>query len=189
MKIGVIGTGRIGSALGEAWTQAGHDVMYGSRNPKSNPDLANVSTVVDAAQHGEVLLFAIPGAALLDTAKSLSLDGKLIIDATNGGGTPDELAQAVPGATVYKAFNTLGFENFREPQFGDEHADLLYIGPQVQRTPIEQLIRDVGLNPIYVGGLGEIGILDAATRFWFALSKRFGRHAAYKILSDSSGQS
>jgi 8-hydroxy-5-deazaflavin:NADPH oxidoreductase len=186
MRIGVIGTGRIGSALGEAWTRAGHNVMYGSRNPDGNPDLANVSTVVDATQHGEVLLFAIPGAALQGTVKSLSLDGKTIIDATNGGGTPDELARTIPGATVYKAFNTLGFENFREPQFGDEHADLLYIGPETQRTPIEQLIRDVGLNPVYVGGLEEIGTLDAATRFWFALSKRFGRHTAYKVLSDTS---
>ncbi len=186
MKIGVIGTGRIGGTLGEAWTRAGHDVMYGSRKPEADSGAANVVTVADAAQHGEVALFAIPGSALLDTAKSLSLDGKLIIDATNGGGTPDELARTVPGATIYKAFNTLGFENFREPQFGDERADLLYIGPEEQRTAIEQLIHDVGLNPVYVGGLGEIGILDTATRFWFALSKRFGRHTAFKVLSDSS---
>lgn len=182
MKIAVIGAGRIGETLGKAWAEAGHNVMYGLRDPRQDGAEVATGTLEDAAHHGEVVVFAIPGTVMLETAKSLALDGKIIIDCTNGGPPPDEIAQATPSAQVYKAFNTLGFENFSEPQFGDERADLVYIGAESKRSVVEQLIADVGLNPVYVGGLDQIETLNAAMHFWFALSKRFGRHTAFKVL-------
>lgn len=34
MQIAVIGTGKIGGTLGQKWQQAGHEVVYASRNPR-----------------------------------------------------------------------------------------------------------------------------------------------------------
>lgn len=190
MKIGVIGAGRIGKSVGAAWINAGHDVIFGVRNPDSASELpAQVGTIADAISHADAIFFAIPGRVMLETVADLPLDGKLIIDATNGGDTPEKtmiqaLADLFPNASVYKAFNTLGFENFQNPNFGDKRADLLFVGSEDKQDTMAQLIDDAGLNPLYVGGLDKMNILDAGMRFWFALSGQFGRHVAFNVLTD-----
>ncbi|HRL14455.1 MAG TPA: hypothetical protein PKX07_21415, partial [Aggregatilineales bacterium] len=88
------------------------------------------------------------------------------------------------GAHVYKAFNTLGFENFQNPVFEGERADMLFVGPGAHQERVAGLIRDVGLNPLYVGDLDQMGVLDAALTLWFGLSRRLGRHLAFKVLHD-----
>jgi len=192
MKIGVIGAGRIGRILGEEWAAAGHEVVFGTRNPDQYADHdlpGDMRSFAQAAQHGEAILFAIPGRAMIDTVKSLDLAGKIVMDATNGGDTPDQplvraIAETHAQAHVYKAFNTLGFENFQNPLFGDERADMLFIGPEFQQKVVSDLIADVGLNPVYIGDLDQTAALDAALSLWFALSRRFGRHLAFRILHD-----
>lgn len=190
MKIGVIGTSRIGGTLGKIWAAAGHDVMFGVREKPRAEDLPGTIGTVDAAiQHGEAILFAIPGRALLSAAEPYDLSGKIIIDATNGGDQPGQsvtqaLAALKAGAHVYKAFNTLGFENFQDPVFEGERADMLFVGPGAHQERVAGLIRDVGLNPLYVGDLDQMGVLDAALTLWFGLSRRLGRHLAFKVLHD-----
>lgn len=190
MKIGVIGTSRIGGTLGKVWASAGHDVMFGVRDKPRMDDLPGAIGAIDEAiQHGEAILFAIPGRAMLDAARSLELGGKIIIDATNGGDTPEQpvvqaMASLHPAAFIYKAFNTLGFENFQNPTFGDERGDMLFIGPEAHQERVAGLIRDVGLNPLYVGDLDQNGVLDAALSLWFGLSRRLGRHLAFRVLHD-----
>ena len=78
MKIGIIGSGSVGSRLGKLLTSAGHLVLIGSRSDKT-------STPVDAANHGEVVIFAIPYDATAETLPTLAeiLAGKIVVDATN----------------------------------------------------------------------------------------------------------
>lgn len=193
MKIGVIGTGHIGGTLGKAWAAAGHDVVFGVRDPDraSGSGLpGQVNTIVEAVRFGDAILFAIPGSAMLETIRTLDLSGKIVLDATNFGGTAGKpLVQAIaemhPKAYVYKAFNTLGFENFQNPRFGEDRADLLFIGPDAQQKTVSGLIMDVGLNPVYVGGLDQTAAIDAALALWFALSPRFGRHLAFRVLHNA----
>jgi 8-hydroxy-5-deazaflavin:NADPH oxidoreductase len=70
MRIGVIGSGMIGSTLAELWVKAGHDVRLSSRHPNDLKTLADklgpratVGTPADAAQFGRVVLLALPGHA------------------------------------------------------------------------------------------------------------------------------
>jgi hypothetical protein len=190
MKIGVIGTSRIGGTLGKAWASAGHEVMFGVRAQPRMEDLpGTIGSVEEAIRHGDAILFAIPGRAMLDAARALDLSGKIVIDATNGGDSPGQpvvqaMAALHPAAFVYKAFNTLGFENFQNPTFGSERGDLLFVGPETNQARVAGLIRDVGLNPLYVGDLDQIGVLDAALSLWFGLSRRLGRHLAFRVLHD-----
>ncbi len=77
MKVGIIGKGNVGSAIGEGLKRAGHEVKYGHRDPKESAK--------EAAAWGEVLVLAIPYAAVKDVAKDIAPDvkGKTLIDSTN----------------------------------------------------------------------------------------------------------
>ncbi|MCI0615936.1 NAD(P)-binding domain-containing protein, partial [bacterium] len=66
MKIGVIGNGNMGGALGKLWSSRGHKIMFGSRNPESVKTMAGISpnvnsgSIADAVRFGEVILLAVP---------------------------------------------------------------------------------------------------------------------------------
>lgn len=200
-QIGIIGAGNIGGTLGTAWTKAGHMVMFGVRDPQSgkvqrllnelgsNPRAGKVE---QAAAFGEVVLFAIPGPAMdaAITACSPALAGKIVIDSANKVGGPvmnslAALAQAAPTAQVFRAFNNLGWENFANPSFGAQRADLFFCGPDgAARGTVEGLIEAVGLRPVWVGGPEQAPLVDTLTRLWFTLASRHGRHTAFKLLHD-----
>jgi 8-hydroxy-5-deazaflavin:NADPH oxidoreductase len=201
MRLAIIGTGVIGTTIGRRWLEHGHTVTYGVREPgaprsRPLPDRAAIDNIPDAVSSADVTLIAIPGGAvenLLETYVSV-LDGKLLIDATNdvsaGPFHHIPLYEArLPRARVYRAFNTLGSENFADPTIDGQQADLFYAGPPPDdRRVVEQLIADVGLLPVYVGqGAAGADLLDGLTRLWFALAvgQSFGRHLAFKTLRGS----
>ena len=75
MRIGVLGTGMVGHAIGSRLVEVGHDVVMGSRtagNEKavawaaSQPERAAAGTFADAAAHGELLVNATGGTVSLD---------------------------------------------------------------------------------------------------------------------------
>jgi predicted dinucleotide-binding enzyme len=125
------------------------------------------------------------------TGYANQLDSRIILDTANrmGGGPLNSLAtfqQHTPGARVFRAFNTLGWENFANPEFEGGPADLFYCGPEADaRTVVEQLITDVGLRPMYLGGVEQVGLVDAVSGLWFALAlgQGKGRHLAFKVLT------
>ena len=84
-----------------------------------------------------------------------------------------------------RAFNTLGWENFAEPVVAGVRCDLLYGAEDgVAREVAERLIRDVGLEPVWVGGPESFDVVDGVTRLWFTLAfqRRLGRRLAFKVL-------
>jgi 8-hydroxy-5-deazaflavin:NADPH oxidoreductase len=137
MKIGIIGTGNMGRALGLRWARGGHSVLFSSRDPKKAEAVAAVGSrsakagdFDEAAAFGEVVLYTVRGvfpSALLRDPRSLS--GKILIDCNNneilGLDVPDpehrpglhfpipvpslaeRLAADAPDARVVKAFNTM----------------------------------------------------------------------------------
>lgn len=198
MRIAVLGAGIIGTTIGRRWGQAGHEVVYGSRDPDAERyrDLARearVEEIPQAMRDADATLIATPGDAvpsLLD-ANGEMLDGKLLLDASNNvsGERFHQLPlfeARVPAARVYRAFNTLGWENFADPAFDGAQADLFYSGPEGDDRPtVERLIADVGLRPVYLGnGSTAADLLDGVTRLWFtlALQKGHGRHLAFRTL-------
>ena len=91
-KIGLIGSGNVGSALGRSWARAGYDVMFSSRSLDNDRKLAadvgaraRAGTPQEAVAFGDVVLFAVPYGALPGLGKSLgdSLKGKVVLDACN----------------------------------------------------------------------------------------------------------
>nr|WP_277351817.1 NAD(P)-binding domain-containing protein [Antrihabitans stalactiti] len=190
MRIGVIGTGKVGATLGDALGRAGHEVKLGSRHPGDSvggPPLVDVAAALAAA---DVVLLAVPpgalGELLAEHAKSLA--GKLIIDATNqfGGASANasvQVAAAVPTARYARVFNTLGWENFAEPIFDGEPADLFFSCRAADRPVLEELISAVGLRPAYLGE-DKQDVVDGALLLWFSLVQANGgnRRIAFRVL-------
>ena len=186
-RIAVIGSGNIGATIGQAWRRAGHDVVFGSRSPEPPETVA----IGDAIGAGEVVLLAMPGAAVpgLLAEHGGALDGRLVIGATNDLGGErlhhaEAYAQHAPGARFARAFNSLGFELFAEPEIGGEVADLFWCGPD--DAGVEGLIADVGLRPVRVGDIDAIDVVDGAARLWLTLVFRQGhqRRLAFRMLAD-----
>lgn len=191
MRIGIIGTGNIGGTLGAAFARAGHQVTLGSRHPSGETvPGARISDVAGALADAEVVLLALPAGALDDflAGHAGSLAGRLVIDATNRIGAPvanaaARLAEAAPTARYARAFNMLGWENFADPVFDGEPADLFCSCAQADRPVLEQLIADVGLRPAYLGE-GKQDVVDGALPLWFALVQAGGgnRRLAFRVL-------
>ncbi len=203
MKIVVLGAGNIGGTLGSKWVAAGHSVVFGVSNPNGEKarklrgelgERAAIDTTAGAlATNPDVVVLAIPGPAMDATIAQYAeqLDGKIIIDTANkmGASTHNSFAalqQHAPHAHIYRAFNSLGWENFANPIFDGTAADLLYCGTDDEaRATVEQLISDVGLQPVYLGGVDQVGVIDSLLGLWFALAvgQHKGRHLAFKVLT------
>ena len=202
LTVAVLGAGNIGGTLGKKWLAAGHRVRFGAHDPTGKRaealrtelgDQAAIGTIGEALQgNPDVVLIALPGSVVepLVQEYAAELNGHIIIDAANrmGEDSLHNLApfqQHAPQAQLYRAFNSLGWENFAEPIFDGIQADLFYCGPEGDaRTTVEQLISAVGLRPVYLGGNEQMGLLDSIAALWFALAfgQKKGRHLAFKVL-------
>jgi len=119
MKIAILGAGHVGSTLGRLWHDAGHDVTFAARHaagPRAMAaelgERAHAASVADAVAAADVVLVAVPGAAVTDVLQAAGpLDGRVMIDAANSFGqqqlTLRSLADTFPRARWVRAFNSL----------------------------------------------------------------------------------
>src|SRR5260370_16782827 len=98
MKIGIVGSGNVGSAIGATWVRAGHEVMFSSLNIEHDKALAarlgsgaRAGTPREAAAFGEVVMISVPYHALPSVAKNLAdlLKCKIVLPPNNPFPHPD----------------------------------------------------------------------------------------------------
>ena len=197
MRVGVIGSGRIGGTVAALLAAAGHDVrIANSRGPASLRDLGaerlRPATVEEAAAHGEVVVVATPLTAY-DALPRDALAGTVVVDAGNYYPSRDGhvaaldddrttstewLAAKLPGARVVKAFNTVHWEILRDKgdaDAGDERLVVLVAGDDADaKQRVERLIEDIGFAPVDQGGLADGGRLQqpGAERYGKVLTLR-----------------
>jgi 8-hydroxy-5-deazaflavin:NADPH oxidoreductase len=182
VKIGIIGSGMIGSTCARLFVRAGHEVaIANSRGPGSLGDLvkelgpkARAATVEAAVESSEVVLAAIPLKAHGDLPAS-KLAGKIVIDAMNyypgrdgnldfgGRGSSGWLASTWPGAKVVKAFNTMYFKPLGEQgQPGaplDDRLALFVAGDDAAaKRVVMDLIDQIGFAAVDTGSLTQGGL-------------------------------
>lgn len=177
-RIGVIGSGKVGSAIGRSWIKSGHEVMFSSRNIDNDKALAaelgakaRAGTPAEATAFGEAILIAVPYGALPELGKSLgsALKGKVVIDACNpfpardgeianrareqGAGITS--AELLPSARIVRAFNAIGAARMGAAIESPGKIGMPIAGDDAQAIALaSRLIRDVGYEPVLVGGLG-----------------------------------
>ncbi len=177
MRIGIVGSGRVGGTLGEVWTKAGHTVMFSSLDIEHDRKLAasvgpnaRAGTPREAAAFGEVLLISVPYHALPAVGKDLGalLKGKVVIDTCNpfpsrdgdianwarqkGAGLAS--AELLPGARIVRAFNSVGYSRMASAHEQPGRVGMPIAGDDAQAIALaSRLIRDIGYEPVLVGGL------------------------------------
>lgn len=182
MKIGIIGAGRIGHALGVRFAGAAHEVMLSnSRGPETLDDVVasiegdvRAGTVEEAARFGDLAAVAIPTQAIRELPPE-PFAGKVVIDANNYYPEPDWrlpeldgdevtsselLASLLPGATVVKAFNTIYSGRLLEdghPELpADERLAIPIAGDDsVAKRTVSDLIDQIGFTAVDAGTLAE----------------------------------
>lgn len=197
MKIAIVGAGNIGGTLGKKWSAAGHEVRFGVRNPADAKfdalrSMGSVVSVGESLAGADVVLVAIPGAAVGEFAAEhgAALNGKIVIDAANNPRSAVwnnfEKFQHVAGVSLVRAFSTLGWENFDNPEMQGTKIDLFYCGAASARDSMDALISQIGLRPVYVGDVDAVQVVDGLTRLWFALAfgQGKGRRISFKMLED-----
>jgi predicted dinucleotide-binding enzyme len=203
MKIAIIGTGNVGGALATKWSGKGHTILLGVRNTeefKGKELLKNqnttVHTIEEAVQQSEVILLATPAPLAVEVAKSLGdTTGKVIIDAANivmGRGPQgyNNVADAILANTatrdVVKCFNTTGFNNMANTNYGDTALDMFVAGDsQKGKSIAQQLAMDAGFAACYdVGGNDKFQLMEQFAFFWInlAMFQGQGREIGFKLM-------
>jgi len=184
MKIGVIGAGHIGGAIGGLWIKAGHPVFFSSRHPEELQDLikrlgplAQAGTVDQAIAFGDLVFIAVPYGALPQIGRDYgkALAGKIVLDADNAvasrdGAIADEVERNgigvtsqkyLPGVRLVRAFNTLNYMIFeREANRPAPRLAVPIAGDDQEAVQAAAgLVRDAGFDPV------EVGKLTDASRF------------------------
>lgn len=176
--VAIIGTGYMGGALGPRFAELGYRVIYGSREPgrASVTELvartgngATAATQRAAAAPADIVVLAVGWPAMIEVARNLgNLDGKLIIDVSDPMVQGDdgyaertvetssaELIQGWnPGATVVKAFNTLGYFVIADPSSVDGPVTVPIAADDPRaKERVARIIAAMGLDPVDAGPL------------------------------------
>ncbi len=207
MRIGILGSGNVGGALGKRWAGAGHAVAFASREPGSaamaelvaaaGPN-ARATTAAEAVAASEVILVATPWPATKGVVESLAWEGKVLIDATNpllpklagleyanSTSGAEQVAGWAVGAKVVKAFNTVGYNVMENPDFGGQPATLFYCGDDAAaKATVRELAIAVGFAVEDAGPLKQARLLEPFALLWISLAmvQGYGRDIGFSLL-------
>ncbi len=204
MKIAVIGSGNVGGALAVKFVQKGHTVLIGAKFPLSDKSIAlaqkigedRFTSVEHAVKQCEVIVLATPAPLAVEVAQSLGdTSGKVIIDTMNivmGRGpqgftnTADAILAHTATREVVKCFNTTGFNNMQNTQYGNTVIDCFVAGDSERGKEIaQQLALDAGFGACYaIGGNDKFQLMEQFAWFWInlAMFQGQGREIAFKLL-------
>jgi len=185
MKIGVIGSGRIGSTIGGLWVKAGHEVMFSDRDAEQVKRAieglgprARAGSVAEAAAFGDAVLIAVPYGALPAVQKEIGaqLKGKVVIDPNNPVPSRDgelgaqarekgagvSTAALLPGARVVRAFNSWGYGLMaREANRPAPRMAIPVAADDAGALKVGmQLVADAGFDPVNAGSLAASKAFD-----------------------------
>lgn len=182
MQIAVIGTGNVGSALGSSLVKAGHRVVLAGRDAAKAGRVAQAvgaraaSSAVEAAAGADVIVLAVPYGELATVVSAIApaVAGKVVVDASNplkadysglatsGVSAAEQVATALPGARVVKAFNTLFASNQADPAGRATTLDALFAtDDDGAADTVAELAASIGFRPVRVGSLAAARELES----------------------------
>ena len=212
MKVGVLGTGDVGKALGRGFLTLGNEVMLGSREAnhpnatawvKEMGAKTSTGTFAETAKFADVVVLATLGIATenaLRMAGPENFRGKLVLDSTNpldfSKGMPPRLVGGVgdsqgeknqkllAGANVVKAFNTVGNAFFFRPLFPGGAPDMFICGSdESAKKKTAAICKDFGWGIVDVGGIDCSHYLEAMCMVWVLSAMKTGNwNQAFKML-------
>jgi 8-hydroxy-5-deazaflavin:NADPH oxidoreductase len=211
-RIALLGAGSVGTTLGAGFAKHGHSVVLASREPESAKLHAWVDKVgenacsanyADAVVDADWVFLCLPGEVAEETVRDLgpgALAGKIVVDVSNNMGTgksgqltlplglEDSAAQRIqaqtPEARVVKAFNSTGVQSMIDPKMECGPPMMPICGEDAQaKAELGELLREIGWDPMDLGGIAMVPILEAMTIAWYAYGRARGAYDhAYKFV-------
>lgn len=202
MNITVIGAGNMGSGFVRQLSAAGHQVRVTAQSLDKARALAAAHPGVEAlpaAQalgDSQIVIVATPFGEAVNALKSLgSLAGRVVIDITNpltadymgltlgfDTSAAEQIAAALPGASVVKAFNTILAQVLAQgPVFGANRAPVFYASDdEAAKAQVRELIASIGFTPVDAGSLKNARYLEpvAGLNIYFAYGAGHGTQIA-----------
>src|SRR2546422_6697310 len=196
MKVGILGSGEVGQALGRGFASRGHDVKIASRTPKSEAlakwttqakGKTSTGTFAATAKHGEILVLAALGSAVeevLRLAGPPNMAGKVLIDVTNPldfsqGPNPglfigpndslgERVQRRVPEAKVVKCFNTVSNTQMVDPKFAGGNPEMMICGDDAAaKKTVAGILKEFGWpGTIDIGGVEGARWRGGAVPLW-----------------------
>jgi 8-hydroxy-5-deazaflavin:NADPH oxidoreductase len=207
MDITVIGTGNMARGIATRALEGGHGVtLLGTEQAKAETLAAELPGEVRAGEvgdplTGDVVVLAVWYQAVPDVLARYSdqLDGKVVVDITNpvdpetyapltveAGSVAQEIADAVPGAKVVKAFNTTFAGTLLEGQVAGTPLDIFIASDdEAAKSAVSQLAADGGLRAIDVGPLALAHQLEGVGYVNMAIQPGLGTNygSALKVIA------
>jgi predicted dinucleotide-binding enzyme len=212
MRIGILGSGDVGRALGTGFVGLGDEVKIGSRDPqkaelqewvRQTGGGASSGTFAEAAAFAELAVVATLWSGTehaLQLAGAANLRGKVVMDVTNplvfAPGQPPTLALGntdsageqvqrwLPESRVVKAFNTVGHAHMVHPDFPGGPPDMFLCGnDEAARAEVAGICKRFGWASIDLGGIESSRLLEPMCIVWLLYGMRGGGwDHAFKLL-------
>lgn len=209
MRVGILGSGLIGSKLGTVFARAGHAVVFSySRSHEKLRQLADEAggtarsgTLADAASDADTIVLAVhwtrvddvlaqvgplSGKTVLTCSLPMSEDDSHLVVGHSTSGA-EALAAKVPEARVVSAFSSVPSEVLLpvfERRGQGTPPDLVYCGDDGDaKEKAATLIRDVGFYPVDLGSLSTARYIEPFSLLvaHLAYSGSIGPELAYRF--------
>lgn len=212
MRIGILGTGVVGNALGKGFLELGHEVTMGAREASNEKAAAfaaaggvraSAGTFAEAAAFGELLVLATLGSAneqAIAQAEPANFRGKVLFDTTNpldfSAGFPptlflaghdsggEQVQRLLPAAKVVKVFNTVGNALMFRPQIAGGPPSMFIAGNDAEaKRATERILHDFGWESYDLGDIRAARYLEAMCMAWVLTAAKDNHwRQAFKLL-------
>lgn len=194
-KVGILGSGAVGQALGNGFIKYGHEVMIGTRNLDKLKEwqaqagkAGHIGSFASAASFGELIVLASKGTAALDVLQAAgraNLNGKVIIDATNPiadlepekgvlryftsleKSLMEQLQEAFPEARFVKSFSCIGSHFMVNPSFNGLRPSMFICGnDQAARKEVTAILEQFGFEAEDMGEAEAARAIEPLAMLW-----------------------
>ena len=196
MKVGIIGSGPVGRALGTGFLKEGHDVMLGTRNTtkdevvkwKKENSKGQTGSFTEAAKFGELVVIATGGSVVEDAirmAGTENFNGKIVIDTTNpiAADPPvngvlkyftsleesliERIQKILPQARLVKAFNSVGNDAMYKPSFPGGQPTMFICGNDDNaRKEVTSILTSFGWETEDMGKIEAARAIEPLAMLW-----------------------
>ena len=209
MKIAIIGTGSVGSALGRGLREggarggvrrAGHGQAGGRSSSSRRREPAPPRSPSGGRRGGGGAGHALGRRPRTSSRPPEGSAGKIVFDCINplnatfsgldtGGArsAAEQIAAWAPGARVVKVFNSTGAGNMADPRYGDDRATMLYCGDDEGAKEVAaRLAADLGFEPVDAGPLSAAYLLEHFAMLWIHLAYGAGMGTEHRVQADAA---
>jgi predicted dinucleotide-binding enzyme len=211
-KVGILGSGVVGQALGTGFVKYGYEVMLGTRDKTklnewsdSAGENGHTGSFEGAAAFGDMIVLACKGTAaktVLEMAGAENLAGKTIMDATNpiADAPPDHgvikyftdqneslmeaLEKSFPDAHFVKAFSCIGSNLMVNPDFNGEKPAMFICGNNEDaKSEVSQILDLFGFETEDMGDAEAARAIEPLAMLWCIPGFRENRWShAFRLL-------